>query len=259
VVGGQKIEEELFDRNLNLLVSGSMSNRLDALLLIHDIVIADNEETRDFLRIKADDLIKALYVTLKNVFEKSKNEVPLKFAFYFLNMTHKLCSICAFLKNVTEENLKKFSEELLQRLLAEDDEKRFDAADNENLVKTLNAIMLRVLENAEADDMFNVLFDLLIKNRRVHSYAKILGLIVKCILKLTKALNQLVPTLHPETLLIKFHLYILEFGATQTEDIGIKTIKTLLNELVKVYHESIWNSYACSVQIHSKPDQVLHS
>ena len=259
VVGGQKIEEELFDRNLNLLVSGSMSNRLDALLLIHDIVVADNEETRDFLRIKADDLIKALYVTLKNVFERSKNEVPLKFAFYFLNMTHKLCSIRAFLKNVTEDNLKKFSEELLQRLLAEDDEKRFEAADNENLVKTLNAIMLRVLENAEADDMFNVLFDLLIKNRRVHSYAKILGLIVKCILKLTKALNQLVPTLHPETLLIKFHLYILEFGSTQTEDIGIKTIKTLLNELVKVYNESIWNAYARSVQIHAKPDQVLHS
>jgi len=97
-VGGQRIEEELFDRNLNLLVSGGMSNRLDALLLIHDIVVVDNEETKEFLRIKADDLIKALYVTLKSVFEKQKHEIPLKFAFYFLNMTHKLCSIRAFLK-----------------------------------------------------------------------------------------------------------------------------------------------------------------
>lgn len=75
-----------------------MSSRLDALLLIHDIVTADNEETRDFLKVRSNDLVLTLKTTLKNVFNKPKQEIPLKFAFYFLNMTHKLCSIRAFLK-----------------------------------------------------------------------------------------------------------------------------------------------------------------
>jgi len=74
-----------------------MSNRLDSLLIIHDIVVVDSEETRDFLKVKSNDLALTLYTTMKNVFDRPKQEVPLKFAYYFLNMTHKLSSIRAFL------------------------------------------------------------------------------------------------------------------------------------------------------------------
>lgn len=147
----------------------------------------------------------------------------------------------------------------MQRLLTEDEEKRFDPVDNDSMVKTLNSIMLRVLENADQDAMFSVLFDLLIKNRRQHTYAKVLGLIVKCILKLTKALSQFADSFHPEIILLKFHLYILEFGAKQAEDIGIKTIKTVLNELSRVYHEELFDYYARAIQTHPKPDEYIIS
>ena len=147
----------------------------------------------------------------------------------------------------------------MHRLLTEDEEKRFEPADNENMVRTLNAVMLRVLETADADAMFNVLFDLLIKNRKIHTYAKILGLIIKCILKLTKALSQLVHTLHPENLLLKFHLYILEFGGKNIEDIGIRAIRTILHELCRIYREEILDCYARSVQIHPRPDEYIHA
>ena len=100
----------------------------------------------------------------------------------------------------------------MHRLLAEDEEKKTENSD-EFMVKTLNSTMLRVLEHADPNAMFNVLFDLLTKNRRLYSYAKILGLIVKCILKLAKALPQIAHTIHPDRILLKFHLYIIEFGA----------------------------------------------
>jgi len=184
-------------------------------------------------------------------------------------MTHKLCSIRIFLKNITEENLREFSEEVLNRLLSEDEgkegkpeDKQLDKAENESLVKTLNSTMLRILENSDPNDMFCVLFDLLIKNRRrINNYSKILGLIIKCILKLTKALEQLANVIQPEKILLKSHMYLLEFGtdpAKLGEDIGIKTIKTILNELVKLYRETIWEFYAQSIQTHPRQDNYIH-
>jgi hypothetical protein len=158
----------------------------------------------------------------------------------------------------------------LNRLLAEDEvkeggkveEKQLDKVENESLVKTLNSTMLRILENADPNDMLCVLFDLLIKNRRrITNYSKILGLIIKCILKLTKALEQLVNVIQPEKILLKSHLYLLEFGTDPSklgEDIGIKTIKTILNELVKLYKERIWEFYAKSVQTHPRQDNYIH-
>ena len=145
---------------------------------------------------------------------------------------------------------------------AKPEDKQLDKAENESLVKTLNSTMLRILENSDPNDMFCVLFDLLIKNRkRIHNYSKIIGLIIKCILKLTKALEQLVNVIQPEKILLKSHMYLLEFGtdpAKLGEDIGIKTIKTILNELVKLYRENIWEFYAQSIQTHPRQDNYIH-
>jgi hypothetical protein len=41
------------------------------------------------------------------------------------------------------------------------------------------------------------------------------------------------------------------------DDIGIKTIKTILNELIKLYQDKIWEYYAISVENHPAPDQYL--
>jgi len=263
------LDSEQFDKSVQLLINGTVSNKLDALLFIHDIATSENEENKQFLKEKSDMLIQALKMVLAEVFEKPRKEIPAKFLIYFLNMTHKLCSIRVFLKSVTEDNLREFSEEILNRLLSEDEvkegkveDKQLDKVENESLVKTLNSTMLRILENADPNDMLCVLFDLLIKNRRrITNYSKILGLIIKCILKLTKALEQLVNVIQPEKILLKSHLYLLEFGTDPSklgEDIGIKTIKTILNELVKLYKERIWEFYAKSVQTHPRQDNYIH-
>lgn len=149
---------------------------------------------------------------------------------------------------------------MLNRLLAEDEGKTTDGPDSEAIVKTLNSTMLRVLENANPNDIFCVLFDLLIKYRQMHSYAKILGLIIKCILKLTKCLEQIIPAVQPEKIMLKSHLYLTEFNNASNpmgDDIGIKTIKTILNELVKIFKERIWEFYAV-VQNHPVPDACMH-
>lgn len=159
------------------------------MLFVHEVATSELDQNKSFVRDRANILMQAIHSVFRFIFESGKNEIPVKFVFYFLNMTHKLCSIRNFLKHVSEENLRNFTSEMLNRLLAEDEHKSFDNHENESLVKTLNSTMLRILENSNPNDMFCILFDLLIQNRRSHTYAKILGLIIKCILKLTKALE----------------------------------------------------------------------
>ena len=71
-----------------------------------------------------------------------------------------------------------------------------------DFVKLLNSLMLRMLENSNINDMFEILFALLVKNRKQEVYSKILGLIIKCILKLTKAIET-ADELNIEQILIK--------------------------------------------------------
>lgn len=56
--------------------------------------------------------------------------------------------------------------------------------------------------------------------------------------------------MQPEKILIRSHLYLIEFAQDNSkisDDIGIKTIKTILNELVKLYGEKIWEYYGQSI------------
>ena len=92
------MDEEILERTLNYLVSGTSAEKLDALLLIHDLAISESEENKKLFRKKADALIQALLAVLKVVFEHNEDEIPIKFVQYFLNMNHKLCSIKTFLR-----------------------------------------------------------------------------------------------------------------------------------------------------------------
>jgi hypothetical protein len=150
-----------------------------------------------------------------------------------------------------------FTEELLNRLLMEDEEKGAnDTKTNDQFIKQLNATMLRVLDNAVPADIFSVLFELLIKYRRNVTYSKSVGLVVKCILKLTK---ELLSQCNPEKLLLKCHSYLCEFMGDPSkvaDDTGTKAIKTILNEMGKLYGERLWDFYKV-VQQHGIPDNYM--
>ena len=66
-------------------------------------------------------------------------------------------------------------------------------------------------------------------------------------LKLTKVLDTILDQIRPDNILFKCHLYLIEFAADSNklnhDDIGVKTVKTILNELVKLFHDKIWDYY----------------
>ena len=119
--------------------------------------------------------------------------------------------------------------------------------------------MLKILENASPDIIYAMLFDLLIEHRRKSSYSKFIGLIVKCILKLTKVLETILPMIKIENLMLKFHEYLTSYtnDKYRNEDIGVKTIKTILSELIKLRGIQIMHVYHAVIASHEKKDFCL--
>lgn len=117
--------------------------------------------------------------------------------------------------------------------------------------------MLRILENTRSEHIYKILLELLIKYRQQFNYGKILGLIIKCILKVTKSLSDFIHLINLNELLLYFHSYICEFlvpTPAMSDDIGVKTIKTILKELCKIKGEAMWDVYNSSIQTHILKD-----
>ena len=80
------------------------------------------------------------------------------------------------------------------------------------MVKVINSLTLKLLEYSDWMKMTITLFDILIQMKKEEEeYSKLIGLIVKCILKQAKLINTLNPLINLQELLLKFHEYNLIF------------------------------------------------
>lgn len=120
--------------------------------------------------------------------------------------------------------------------------------------------MLRLLENCNHTYIFCVLFNLLRKYKECASLPKLPNLIIKCLLKLSKILEKLIDKLDMEKILLAIHEYLVVINhdnKTQNDEMGIRIVKTVTNELVKLKRESIWEAYRV-IQCHGQQDNHIY-
>ena len=84
---------------------------------------------------------------------------------------HKIFTVKQFLVSLPMNQISMFTEEILLRLLAEDENQSKGQEDTTGLssgtlIKSINSTMLRILENAPPVYIYYILLDLLIKYRR---------------------------------------------------------------------------------------------
>ena len=96
---------------------------------------------------------------------------------------------------VKEQELYEFGEQLLTRLLIDNLDKLGDEKEGEFILKNLNASMLRCLENCDKTAIICVLFNLLRRYKDNTAQVKLPGLIIKCLLKLSKLLEKVISEL----------------------------------------------------------------
>ena len=89
---------------------------------------------------------------------------------------------------------------------------------------------------------------------------KLPGLIIKCLLKLSKILEKVLQELEIERVLIVIHLYLISINhekKSSNDEMGIRIVKTLVHEMVKIKKHSILQSYKV-VENHEVEDKHLH-
>ncbi len=149
---------------------------------------------------------------------------------------------------------------------------------SDNFIKAINGVMLRLLENANSQDIVNVLLELLTtQSRAATPSAKTISLIVKC---LGRVIVNYIRDLRPDAtklFVLRANEYLATVGydtaleeldIAQREQSGVRirpddsaanSIKTILVELCKAINSEIWEYYEKAMLESRFPDRYIAS
>ena len=246
-------------KHVLILKYSELAKRVESLIVINEIIQTVSKH-QDGIRHTANELINAFTHVLIDIFERPMSDFPLRFAKYFVTIVNKACSCKEIMREVDEKEIYDLAEQLLTRLLIENLDKVGDNKEGEFILKNLNASMLRLLENCNHTHIFCVLFNLLRKLKDYKTLQKLPGLIIKCLLKLSKILEKLISRLDTERILFVVHEYLISIdhdSKTSNDEMGIRIVKTIVNELVKVHQRPIWDAYKV-IEQHEAKDRHIH-
>lgn len=157
------------------------------------------------------------------------------------------------MREVNEKQVSQLTEQLLTRLLIENLDKVGSNKEGELILKNLNSAMLRSLENCNHTYIFVVLFDMLVRYKDNPDFPKLPGLTIKCLLKLSKIMDKIIEKIDLSRFLLSIHKYLcsVNIGNSQpksneranNDELGVRIVKTLVNEVVKIKREEIWICY----------------
>ncbi|VFQ78444.1 unnamed protein product [Cuscuta campestris] len=146
--------------------------------------------------------------------------------------------------------------------------------DGSQLLKALNVLMLKILDNADRTTSFVVLINLLrplepsrwpspTANESLASRSqKFSDLVVKCLIKLTKVLQSTIYDVDLDRILQSIHVYLQELGMEEirrragADDKPLRMVKTVLHELVKLRGTAI-KGHLSMVPIDMQPQPII--
>jgi hypothetical protein len=255
--------------HIRQLKVGDLLKRVDSLVALNELISATSGQAQELSKEQqnqqkalircCDELIEAFTHVMDDIFKYPVNDIPLRFTKYFITIVNKTCASKEIMKEVTQDKVNKLAEQLLTRLLIENLDKIGQNKEGELILKNLNSSMLRMLENCNHTYIFCVLFTLLKNKKDDASMPKLAGLIIKCLLKLSKIMDKLIDKLDLSKFLVAIHEYLVVIdhdNKSQNDDLGIRIVKTLVNEVVKLRREAIWQSYSV-IENHSSPDNHI--
>jgi len=248
-------DPSLLDKNIQVLRSGDMSSRVDALVAVNDLLMNSLEKHRSDIQHRASFLIEAMIIVLTSTFDRPAPDIPLRFAKYYLNVLQKVCSTTVVMREISENVALTLVSQLLSKLLMEDLGKVGEKGEGEQLLKALNATMVKVLEHSDPTQIITVLFRLLTLWRKDTLRNKHLALAIKCLLKLEKVLNALARSIDTRILLLKAHEFLI--ASTEAEDSpAMKAVRGVIVGVAKAIGPTIWQAYE-AVQRHPEADRVI--
>ncbi|KAG2691631.1 hypothetical protein I3843_08G016800 [Carya illinoinensis] len=219
----------------------------------------------------ADRLVSCLANKVATTFDFSLTGASSRSCKYVLNTLMQTFQNKRLAHAVKESTLDGLITELLLWLL---DERVPHMDDGSQLLKALNVLMLKILDNADRTSSFVVLINLLCpldpsrwpSRASNESFAvrnqKFSDLVVKCLIKLTKVLQSTIYDVDLDRVLQSIHLYLQNLGMEEirrragADDKPLRMVKTVLHELVKLRGAAI-KGHLSMVPIDMKPQPII--
>ncbi|XP_028125682.1 protein MOR1-like isoform X2 [Camellia sinensis] len=219
----------------------------------------------------ADRLVSCLANKVAKTFDFCLTGASSRSCKYVLNTLMQIFQNKRIAHAVKESTLDSLITELLLWLL---DERVPQMDDGSQLLKALNVLMLKILDNAERTSSFVVLINLLrpldpsrwplptsnesfaVRNQ------KFSDLVVKCLIKLTKVLPSTIYDVDLDLILQSIHVYLQELGMEEirrragADDKPLRMVKTVLHELVKLRGTAI-KGHLSMVPIDMEPQPII--
>ncbi|XP_018439477.1 protein MOR1 isoform X1 [Raphanus sativus] len=260
---------------LDIIMFGSPEQSVEGMKVVcHELAQASNdpeESAIDELVKDADGLVSCLANKVAKTFDVSLKGASSRSCKYVLNTLMQTFQNKKLAHAVKEGTLESLITELLLWLL---DERVPRMEDGSQLLKALNVLMLKILDNADRTSSFVVLISLLhpLDPSRWPSPAtaevyavrnqKFSDLVVKCLIKLTKLLQSTIYEVELDRLLQSIHVYLQELGMEEirrragADDKPLRMVKTVLHELVKLRGAAI-KGHLSLIPIDMRPQPII--
>ncbi|KAH1139274.1 hypothetical protein AAZX31_10G195800 [Glycine max] len=261
---------------LDIISFGSPEQSVDGMKVIcHELAQATSDpegSAMDELVKDADRLVSCLANKVARTFDFSlTGGASSRSCKYVLNTLMQTFQNKRLAHAVKESTLDSLITELLLWLL---DDRVPHMDDGSQLLKALNVLMLKILDNADRTSSFVVLINLLrpLDSSRWPSPAsneslasrnqKFSDLVVKCLIKLTKVLQSTIYDVDLDRILQSIHLYLQDLGMEEirrragADDKPLRMVKTVLHELVKLRGAAI-KGHLSMVPIDAKPQPII--
>ncbi|KAL9366190.1 hypothetical protein Peur_037389 [Populus x canadensis] len=260
---------------LDIISFGSPEQSVEGMKVVcHELAQATNDaegSAMDELVKDADKLVSCLANKVSKTFDFSLTGASSRACKYVLNTLMQTFQNKILAYAVKESTLDSLITELLLWLL---DERVPHMDDGSQLLKALNVLMLKILDNADRTSSFVVLINLLrpLDPTRWPSPAsaetfairnqKFSDLVVKCLIKLTKVLQTTIYDVDLDRILQSIHIYLQELGMEEirrragADDKPLRMVKTVLHELVKLRGAAI-KGHLSMVPIDMKPQPII--
>ncbi|XP_076948805.1 protein MOR1-like [Bidens hawaiensis] len=260
---------------LDIITYGSPEQSVEGMKVVcHELAAATNDpegSLMDDLIKDADRLVLCLAAKVAKTFDFSLMGASSRSCKYVLNTLMQTFQNKRLAHAVNQRTLDSLITELLLWLL---DERVPRMDDGSQLLKALNVLMLKILDNAERTSSFVVLINLLkpLDPSRWpyppsnESFAtrnmKFSDLVVKCLIKLTKVLQTTISEVDLDRILQSIHIYLQELGMEEirrragADDKPLRMVKTVLHELVKLRGTAI-KGHLSMVPIDMEPQPII--
>ncbi|KAL7242510.1 hypothetical protein ACSBR1_014978 [Camellia fascicularis] len=260
---------------IDIIEYGSPEQSVEGMKVVcHELAQATNDpegSAMDDVVKDADRLVLCLANKVAKTFDFSLTGASSRSCKYVLNTLMQIFQNKRIAHAVKESTLDILVTELLLWLL-DDRVPRMD--DGSQLLKALNVLMLKILDNAERTSSFVVLINLLrpldpsrwpspaLNESFASRNQKFSDLVVKCLIKLTKVLQSTIYEVDLDRILQSIHIYLQELGMEEirrragADDKPLRMVKTVLHELVKLRGTAI-KGHLSMVPIDMEPQPII--